>query len=77
MIPVIATPLLLNPVTDSPDWKVPSVITRLNLRVLELKSTTFPLAPEVTPVTVVPVSKKVGSTKVIEGITGSSSLSDS
>ena len=44
---------------------------------LELKSTTLALAPDVLPVTILLVSKNVGSTKVIDGRIGSESSSDS
>ena len=44
---------------------------------LELKSTTFALAFDVLPVTIVPLAKNTGSTNVIDGITGSLSSNDS
>ena len=77
IIPVIAVGVLSKPSTVSPTINRPLRYTIVNLSFLELKSTTLALAFEVLPVTILPVAKNVGSTKVIEGRTGSLSSRDS
>ena len=77
MIAVIAVPALLTPLIVSPATNVPSRYTNDNFKLPEAKSITFALALEVAPVTIVPVAKKVGSTIVTEGRTGSASSNDS
>ena len=77
IIALIAIPLLLTPFIVSPATNVPSRYTNDSFKLPEAKSITFALALEVDPVTIVPVAKKVGSTIVTEGNTGSESSSDS